>query len=352
MNPGRWLVGAAAAAVAMLLLCATALGSCATLAGLLPPACHSPASPPTRPAEPAEPAGPAGPGPDCTPPVAAWDHEQVANAAVIVEVGVDRGVPVWGQVIAVAVAMQESRLRNLDHGDRGPLGLFQQRPDQGWGSRSQPLDPAHAARTFYHKLLAVDGWQRLPLSAAAQAVQHSAHPDAYTAWADDAATLVAAVSPHPVGWVPPVHAPIISGFRAPDRPDHLGVDLGAARGQIVVAASAGTVTTVACQARHVDGSLYGCDRDGHPDFLGCGWYVDITHPGGVTTRYCHLHTRPFVDQGQQVVAGQPIGQVGSTGRSSGPHLHYETWTIANGMPVPVDPTVFMQQRGASLQPLL
>jgi hypothetical protein len=72
--------------------------------------------------------------------------------------------------------MQESSLRNLNHGDRDSLGLFQQRPSQGWGTPAQVTDPAYAARKFYDGLDEVDGWERLPLWQAAQAVQRSGHP--------------------------------------------------------------------------------------------------------------------------------------------------------------------------------
>src|SRR5262249_23929178 len=124
-----------------------------------------------------------------------YDSEQLTNAAIIVSVGAGRGIPQRGLIIAVATAIQESSLRNL--GDQGPhddhdsLGLFQQRPSQGWGTPEQILDPVYASNTFYDKLLAVPGWEQLPLTAAAQAVQASAHGDAYAKWEADATALVA-----------------------------------------------------------------------------------------------------------------------------------------------------------------
>jgi hypothetical protein len=127
-------------------------------------------------------------------PIGAWSAEQVGNAAGIVAVGQRMQVPLRGQVIAVATAMQESSLINLAGGDRDSVGLFQQRPSQGWGTPAQLQDPQYAATKFYTKLLAVPGWQTMTLTAAAQAVQISAYPDAYAKWEPDAVQLVGAVT--------------------------------------------------------------------------------------------------------------------------------------------------------------
>ena len=95
-----------------------------------------------------------------------------------------------GWIIAVATAMQESSLVNLTGGDRDSVGLFQQRPSQGWGTPEQLHDPTYAAGKFYDKLLTVAGWQTMPLTEAAQAVQRSAYPEAYAKWEQPATTLV------------------------------------------------------------------------------------------------------------------------------------------------------------------
>ena len=119
--------------------------------------------------------------------------EQEANAAVIISVGRELGVPDYGIVIALATAMQESSLRNISYGDRDSVGLFQQRPSQGWGTVAQLTTASHAARLFYggasnpnkgvtRGLLDISGWQSLTLTQAAQKVQVSAHPDAYAKW--------------------------------------------------------------------------------------------------------------------------------------------------------------------------
>lgn len=123
-----------------------------------------------------------------------YSREQMNNAATIVAAGKQLGVPEYGWVIALATAIQESGLRNLTYGDRDSLGLFQQRPSQGWGSPAQVLDPAYAATRFYQHLLAVPNWQQMALTDAAQAVQYSGFPDAYTRHEGDARQIVGALS--------------------------------------------------------------------------------------------------------------------------------------------------------------
>lgn len=120
--------------------------------------------------------------------------EQVPNAQTIVAAGLSLDVPKKGQIIALATAMQESRLRNLGYGDRDSLGLFQQRPSQGWGSAQQIRDPVYASEQFYKHLLKVDGWQQMTVTQAAQAVQKSGLPDAYAQWESLATALQSAIA--------------------------------------------------------------------------------------------------------------------------------------------------------------
>ncbi|MYQ47591.1 hypothetical protein GTW40_21500 [Streptomyces sp. SID4985] len=121
--------------------------------------------------------------------------EQVPNAKTIQATGVAMNMPPRGQVVALATAMQESRLRNLTYGDRDSLGLFQQRPSQGWGTASQILDPVHASTKFYEALRKVSGWQSLSVAQAAQAVQRSGYPEAYAKWEPLATALQQAIGP-------------------------------------------------------------------------------------------------------------------------------------------------------------
>ncbi|WP_327359812.1 C40 family peptidase [Streptomyces sp. NBC_01304] len=105
--------------------------------------------------------------------------EQKANAEVIIEVGSAMGISPKGQVVAIATAMQESGLRNINYGDRDSIGLFQQRPSQGWGSQAQIMNPRYSASKFYNSLVKVNNWQNMAVTDAAQAVQRSGFPDAY-----------------------------------------------------------------------------------------------------------------------------------------------------------------------------
>ncbi|MFE5087246.1 heavy metal transporter [Streptomyces mirabilis] len=120
--------------------------------------------------------------------------EQAVNAATISAVGTTRGLPERAVAIALATALQESGLRNIQHGDRDSLGLFQQRPSQGWGTTKQIMDPTYAAGMFYEHLAKVPGYTRLPLTVAAQRVQRSGYPQAYAKHEPDATLLAAALT--------------------------------------------------------------------------------------------------------------------------------------------------------------
>ncbi|CAM5258330.1 Heavy metal transporter OS=Streptomyces tendae OX=1932 GN=GUR47_15180 PE=4 SV=1 [Streptomyces tendae] len=120
--------------------------------------------------------------------------EQAVNAATITAVGTARKLPERAVTIALATALQESALRNLDHGDKDSLGLFQQRPSQGWGKREEIMDPAYSAGLFYDHLVEIPGYLDLPLTDAAQRVQRSAFPDAYAKHEPDAELLAAALT--------------------------------------------------------------------------------------------------------------------------------------------------------------
>jgi len=129
----------------------------------------------------------------------ALDEEQVAVASVIVRVGQQRQLPPRAWQVALQAGMTESRLRNLDHGDRDSLGIFQMRPSTGWGGFAQLQDVEYQVNAFYGGaefppgnpgLLDVPGWDQMRPGDAAQAIERSAFPDRYHAWEALAAALI------------------------------------------------------------------------------------------------------------------------------------------------------------------
>jgi hypothetical protein len=120
--------------------------------------------------------------------------EQAANARTIAAVAAARKLPQRAVVIALATALQETHLRNLPYGDRDSLGLFQQRPSQGWGTPAQVQDPAYAAGRFFDHLVQVPGWESGRLTDVAQAVQRSAAPEAYQRWEPTAQSIAASLA--------------------------------------------------------------------------------------------------------------------------------------------------------------
>ncbi len=119
---------------------------------------------------------------------------QARNASLVAAIAVRRGMPAHAATIALAAALQESKLYNLRGGDRDSLGLFQQRPSQGWGTPAQILDPVHATNAFYDALDKVDRYDTLPVTVAAQRVQRSGYPSAYAAHEADARALASALT--------------------------------------------------------------------------------------------------------------------------------------------------------------
>jgi|tagenome__1003787_1003787.scaffolds.fasta_scaffold20971537_4 hypothetical protein len=120
--------------------------------------------------------------------------EQAENASLIAAVGVRRGLPARAVSIALATAFQESKLSNLDHGDRDSVGLFQQRPSQGWGTAAQISNPYYATAKFYDALEKIDGYEQMRITAAAQKVQRSGFPEAYADHEADGRALASALT--------------------------------------------------------------------------------------------------------------------------------------------------------------
>ena len=272
--------------------------------------------------------------------------EQVRNARMMISVGKALHVPPRGWVVAISAAMQESNLVNVDYGDRDSLGLLQQRPSQGWGSPAEVTTPTYAIRAFYggprsptpnSGLLDLDGWQRMPVWQAAQSVQRSAYPFLYAQHEPTASALVERFAHTTAGcdglssgpWTIPVHTDydLTSSFGPRVSPTegitevHTGQDFAAPQGTPALAVSSGRV------------SFVGWDG-------GYGNLVQVRHAGGVETFYAHL-SDTTVAVGEQVRTGQQVGLVGTTGNSTGPHLHLEVRVDDQ----PQDPMTWLRRKG-------
>ena len=313
---------------------------------------------------------------------------QLANAATIVRTGLEMRIPRRGVVVALAAAHQESRFLNYandGHGgdlrgdqagierslaithqavgsDHGSLGVFQQQWPW-WGSMPELMNPATAAGKFYQHLVTVPGWEKMPVTEAAQAVQRSAYPDAY---ADDEALAedllddpgLSNGSASQAVWTGedsdslcdstdvvdgPVASPLARTVPFTDQHNfgsngghwahgHTGTDLSTPCGTPVRAATAGTVII------ETDQSWAG------------PWLVQVsTGKGRLTTWYAHMQ-EVDVAAGQSVQAGQQIGKVGSLGNSTGCHLHFEVHPRGGSIYEDgVDPSEWLQTHSGSGQ---
>ncbi len=182
--------------------------------------------------------------------------EQGQHAATIAAVGFLRGDGVRGVTVALATALQESKLENTPGGDRDSVGLFQQRPSQGWGSPSQLADPRYAATAFYRKLETVDNWRTRPVAQAAQAVQRSADGSAYAGWEPEATTLATAYSGQSAGAVSClVRSSHSTAAMGEDLRRDVRTDLGGAASASLGAAHAGGVPSLRITANPASADL-------------------------------------------------------------------------------------------------
>lgn len=279
-------------------------------------------------------------------------QEQADNAAKIIAVARRLKVPAKGQVVAIATALQESTLRNLDGGDRDSLGLFQQRPSQGWGTPAEIRDIEKSTEAFFGRashtknpgLLDVKGWASLPVTVAAQTVQGSGYPEAYAKHEAQSVAIVEAASGDTglcnevsVGGSGKWKAPLPADGLVKSSPFGMRVHpiTGAARMHegTDFAAPEGMPITALHQGKVVHAGVMG----------GYGNLVIIDHGGGITTRYAHM-SRIDVKTGQSVKEGQRIGAVGNTGQSSGAHLHLEVRIREEA----VDPLPWLKDKGLDL----
>jgi murein DD-endopeptidase len=290
------------------------------------------------------------------------NKQQLTHAATIISVGSQiEGVTRDGVQIAIMAALTESTLRQLANtgtypesgnypndgngSDHDSLGLFQMRPQSGWGSVAELMDPEYQSAAFFggssgpnypspRGLLDIPGWQSMGKGEAAQAVEVSAYPDRYNNYEPVAETILTTLTsgtstssttaPSPASAVTgsshvvfplPEGTWVLTGDFGPrldpitgEKAFHSGTDLAAADGTPLLAAADGVVTIA---------ELSG----------GYGGLVVIEHHidgATVATAYAHMwKTGIHVTVGQHVIAGQYIGDVGSSGHSTGPHLHFE-----------------------------
>jgi hypothetical protein len=208
---------------------------------------------------------------DCTATAAGVTHdltpEQAANASTIAAVSVRRGLPARAATIAIATAMQESKLRNLTVGDRDSVGLFQQRPSQGWGTREQILDPVYSAGAFFDRLVKVGDYTTRPLTEVAQEVQRSAFPEAYAQHEDEARVFASVLTGQsPAGLVCRLDAPTAAGD-ADRAVALLAKELGAS-------------------ARAGDGGILAVDASGATQWAAAAWFVAHADTLAVTSVQC------------------------------------------------------------------
>ena len=130
-----------------------------------------------------------------------FSPEQSANAATITAISLKRSLPARAATIANATAIQESKLRNVRFGDRDSLGLFQQRPSQGWGTQEQILNPVYSTNKFYDALIEIDGYEAMAITEVAQKVQRSAFPEAYAKHEQEGRILASTLAGHSAGGI-------------------------------------------------------------------------------------------------------------------------------------------------------
>ncbi|HAS31213.1 MAG TPA: metalloendopeptidase, partial [Microbacterium sp.] len=284
------------------------------------------------------------------------NRAQLTHAATIITIGGQtEGIDDRGVVIALMAALTESHLRMLSNtsaypesgdypndgngSDHDSLGLFQMRPATGWGTVAELMDPTYQAHAFYggpegpnhpspRGLLDIPGWEQMDPGEAAQAVEVSAYPDRYQNYQPVAETILATLT-RPAGGGDSGVVPETSRVLFPlpegtwtktsdfgwrthpitgERSFHTGTDYAAADGTPLFAVADGRVTTAEFSG-------------------GYGGLIVIDHTVAgqrVATAYAHMWSHGIhVQAGDTVTAGQHIGDVGSSGNSTGPHLHFE-----------------------------
>ena len=191
--------------------------------------------------------------------------EQSANAALIAAISDKRDLPPRAASIAITTAIQESKLRNLNYGDRDSVGLFQQRPSMKvWGTREQILDPVHSTNGFYDALVKVKGYESMVITEVAQKVQKSAYPDAYADHEQEGRTLASTLrGQSPAGFVcqlRPAETVVPAATIAADLEAQLGVTATVDGSTLTVAAPSDELAWGAGHWAVARAEAYGVDR--------------------------------------------------------------------------------------------
>src|SRR6478672_11720831 len=168
-----------------------------------------------------------------------FDPDQTANAALISALSIKRGMPPRAATIALTTAFQESKIRNLRYGDRDSLGLFQQRPSQGWGTKEQILDPVHATNAFYDALVKYQGYETADITKIAQRVQKSGFPEAYRDHEGQGRVLASSLTGHSPAGLTCRLDPVKGGVATPRQ---VAGDLAEQMGVTTVRAGDGSLT--------------------------------------------------------------------------------------------------------------
>lgn len=177
-----------------------------------------------------------------------FDPEQTGNAALITALSMKRGMPPRAATIALTTAYQESKILNITYGDRDSLGLFQQRPSQGWGTEEQVLDPVYSTNAFYDALVKVKGYESADITQIAQEVQRSAHPELYRDHEGQGRLLASTLTGHsPAGLTCRLDEP--AEGTTPATAAQVKADLATQMGVTTAAASDGALTVTAADTR-------------------------------------------------------------------------------------------------------
>ncbi|QNP74757.1 hypothetical protein IAG44_38455 [Streptomyces roseirectus] len=176
---------------------------------------------------------------------------RVSCARVVIATVKSRDMPVRAAQIAVTTTIVESTIRNLTYGDRDSVGLFQQRPSQGWGTVEQILNPVYATNRFLGKMLQFD-WRNDPIGQICQQVQVSAYPTRYDDATPDGVAIANAV------WSMASPEPETPGYSV----------TGDSFTDLVATKSDGTMWLYANNFVRDDGIPYGSNRQ-----IGRGWNI-------------------------------------------------------------------------------